>query len=537
MDRNQQILELEQRISLLSEELERANAANAAKETFLSNMSHDIRTPMNAIVGMTALARKHIDEKTRVIDALNKIETASGHLLNLINDVLDMSRINSGRMKLNPQYFYISDLLHDVMVITQPMAESRKHSLTLKTGEFDEERLLGDVLHLRQIYVNIISNSVKYTPEGGKITVYFEAEKKGELCELRFVCEDNGIGMSEEFLSRIFVPFERVQNSTLSGVEGTGLGMSIVKRLVESMDGTIRVESREGEGTKVSIAVPMKYEEDLVGCKAPEKHRFLVIESDEHQRELFGRYLPEYGAEYTAVTSVREAFSAITAAQMEGNAYDAAIIGNRIGEEGNIFEFASYLRDSHPEILRILASDASWGDIEFQAVRSGIQHFIPVPFFKRSLYVNLCEAFHSGSRGDAENTLPDLNGRHILLAEDNMINREIACEIISGTGAVIDTAEDGRKAADAYLASPEGYYDLILMDIHMPVLDGYASTELIRSSGRRDAETVPVYAMTANTFAEDINRAREAGMNGHIAKPIDISALMQILRQVLVRRP
>ncbi|MBE6989192.1 MAG: response regulator [Ruminococcaceae bacterium] len=517
-------------IRALREQLQEAKAANVAKETFLSNMSHDIRTPMNAIVGMTALAKKHIDEKNRVIDALNKIETASGHLLSLINDVLDMSRISSGRLQLAEERFSLSDLLHDTMTIVRPQAAQKGHALRLEAEDIGAESLYGDVLRLRQIYVNIISNAVKYTPAGGQIDLRVWEQLSGGRCRLCFRCSDNGIGMSEQFLERIFEPFERVNSSTITKVEGTGLGMSIVKQLVDAMGGRIGVESRSGEGTTVTITVPLAYEQQQIDTAALTDRRLLIIEADERLRSDYTRYLGEYSVDCTLVSSAAGALEALTDADFRGRAYHAAIIGREREDGQPLYDIAGYLHKSHPDLTLILVSDDNWEEIEYQAGRSGIRCFIPLPFFRKSLLNGLNRALQEVGGDEGQETWPDLTDRRILLVEDNAINMEIARELLGVTGAHIDTAENGRQAVERFCAAPEGWYDVILMDVQMPVLDGYAATREIRSCGRADGAEVPIYAMTANTFAEDIARARAAGMDGHIAKPIDMNLLMQTLR-------
>jgi len=513
-------------------QLEEANAANVAKETFLSNMSHDIRTPMNAIVGMTTLAKKHIDEKARVADALNKIEVSSGHLLSLINDVLDMSRINSGRMSLTVEPFSLSDLLHDIMTIIRPQMEQKRHTYQLEVDNIEVESLCGDALRLRQVFVNIINNAVKYTDEGGQILLNVSETLEGDLCRLLFRCRDNGIGMSAEFLGRIFEPFERVNNSTISKIEGTGLGMSIVKKLVDAMDGTIAIESAPGAGTTVTIEVPMRYERIQVNTAALAEKRLLILEASERLRSIYTRYLGEYDIRHTLVSSAPEALAALTDAGFHGEEYDAVILGEEREDSGSIYDIAAYLHKSYPSLAVVLVSGDNWEEIEYRATHSGIRHFIPLPFFRKSLLNGLNLALQGDEPGGSMAAYPDLTGRRLLLVEDNLINREIAREILSVTNAEIETAEDGREALDRFLASEEGHFDLILMDIQMPVMDGYAATRAIRESPRADAGTVPIYAMTANTFAEDIAKAREAGMNGHIAKPIDIKLVLKELRKI-----
>ena len=514
-------------------QLRQALEANAAKETFLSNMSHDIRTPMNAIVGMTALAKRYIDEKGRVIDALDKIETASAHLLNLINDVLDMSRINSGRLRLTSEVFSLSDLIHDILIIIRPQMESRKHDFQLHLGKIEAESFLGDPLRIRQILVNILSNAAKYTEDGGHVDFTVSEEAGQERCLLNFVCRDNGIGMSKAFLERIFEPFERVNSSTISRIEGTGLGMSIVRSLVEAMEGEIRIESAPGEGTEVRICLPLKPEEIRIETGALRGKRLLVVEQKEELREAYARYFGEFNLEYTVVSAMPEALSALTEAEFRQQPYHLVLIGGMKEGSARMLDLAAYLHESWPGVTLVLISEDDWPRIEYRANRAGIRQFIPVPFFRQTLMNGLNAALQGEAHEGVSAGSPNLEGKRILLVEDNAINREIAVEVLKMTRASVDTAEIGREGADLFLSSAEGTYDLVLMDIQMPVLDGYGAVRMIRSSARADAAGVPIYAMTANTFAEDVAKARETGMNGHIAKPLDIGTLMQVLQKEL----
>ena len=520
-------------VQSLRAELAEAKNANAAKEEFLSNMSHDIRTPMNAIIGMTALAKKHIDEKARVMDALNKIDVASSHLLGLINDILDMSRINSGKMKISDEQFSLSDLLHDTLTIIRPQMAKKNHAFTFRVDDMPEETLRGDPMRLRQIYVNIISNAVKYTNDGGNITVAVTEEMEEDRCTLCLSCTDNGIGMSPDFLDRIFDPFERVSSSTISRIEGTGLGMSIVKKLVDAMEGSIRIESELGAGTSVTVRIPLRVVELPLHTEALAGKHVLVIEADREQQDIYRRYLSAGDIDYRIVSSSSEAIQALTDADYRGETFHAVILGKKDEGSGSVFDIASYLSQSFPQLALILIGDHNWEEIEYRANRCGIRHFLPLPVFRKTLLNGLNDALSSAAGEEQASGSPDLSGKHILLVEDNIINREITLELLSMTNASVDTAEDGSKAVEAFESAGEGYYDLILMDIQMPVMDGYAAARAIRSSKRADAGSVRIIAMTANTFAEDVARARDAGMDGHLAKPIDIPLLMQVLRQIL----
>ena len=517
---------------ILLHRLQEAENAIAAKDIFLSNMSHDIRTPMNAITGLTMLAKMHLDETERVSDALNKIETAGTHLLSLINDVLDMSRINSGRMTITPEYFALNDLIHEIMIIIRPQAEKKKHRLLLTTGDIPEETLYGGVLRLRQIYVNILSNAVKYTDEGGEISVDFSEELQGDRCLLSFVCRDNGMGMSEAFLERVFEPFERVETSTVSRIEGTGLGMSIVKKLTEAMDGTVDVQSKVGEGTTVTIRIPLQYRREALRSEGLQGKNLLILEADPALRRSYERWLEELGIRFTLTASAEETLNALADADFTQQRFDAAIIGRECGEKSGKLEIAGYLHKAAPSLPILLISDDNWDEIGYLAQHCGIVSFIPLPLFRRSLVNGLAEALEEAGGSESSFGYPDLTGKRILLVEDNMINQEIAKELIGMTGADTDLAENGAEAVKMFAASDPGAYSMILMDIQMPVMNGYDASAAIRSSGRPDAGSVPIYAMTANTFAEDIAKARDAGMNGHIAKPIDINVLMQVLGQI-----
>ena len=518
-------------ITSLKRQLEEALDANESKEAFLSNMSHDIRTPMNAIIGMTALAKKYIDEKPKVIDSLNKIEVASAHLLSLITEVLDMSRINSGKLIMSEDIFYISDLLHDVLTIVTPQIEQKHHHFSFEVNNINVESLRGDTLRLRQIMVNIINNAIKYTEDNGNIKVSVKEEIKDDICVLHFVCEDDGIGMSEEFLSRIFVPFERVNTTTISKIEGTGLGMSIVKKLIDNMGGEIKIDSKINEGTKVYISIPMRYEVIKVNTSSLEGKHLLVIESSEDLKNKYHEYFKELDIRYEIVNKPDEAISALTDSQFNETRYDGVIIGNIFEDINNIFPISSYIHKAERDIPIILVSSHKWEDIEYSALRNGITDFIPVPFFRKSLINGLDEALKIKDE-EKEEATNDFSGKRILLVEDNMINREIAKEILSSTRAEIDIAENGLEAFNKYYEAEENYYNVILMDIQMPVMNGYEACEKIRSCDKKDATSIPIFAMTANTFMEDINKAKQAGMNGHIAKPIDINKLMSTLRQV-----
>ena len=535
---------LEQMNMALEEALRAAEAASQAKSNFLSNMSHDIRTPMNAITGMTAIGLSHIDEKLRVKDCLMKIQTASTHLMSLVNDVLDMSRIDSGRMSLNEEEFSLADLVHDIAVIVRPQAGQKNQKLQIEIGDICEEELLGDPLRLRQIMVNIINNAVKYTGEGGAIRVFFgerpvEEESQAQPGQSRvwldFVCEDNGIGMSEEFLRKIFVPFERERNTTTGKVEGTGLGMAIVKKLTERMGGRIRIESEEGKGSRFTLEIPFEavVKEQEAGLSAGEA--VLVAESDGQRAGQIVTCLKAGGLKPVHRRSGLDTVTWITEAQYEHRMPCAMLLGEELSDLP-VLEVASHVRQlAGKDFPILLVSGEDWPQLEYRAVRAGINAFVPCPLFKSRLLRTLAE--WTVGRQDGGSEFTDMSGDYggfcVLLAEDNELNQEIAVELLSLTGLQVEVAGNGAEAVRIFEQSPQGHFDLIFMDIQMPVMDGYEATRRIRQMNRQDAEDICIIAMTANAFVEDIRLSREAGMNEHFSKPIDLDRLQDVLKRHL----
>ena len=591
-NRRQHIAELERMNAALEEALRSAEAANQAKSSFLSNMSHDIRTPMNAIIGMTSIGLSHIDEKARVQDCLTKIKTASTHLMSLVNDVLDMSRIDSGRLTLSETLFSLSDLIHDIAVIIRPQAEQKKQTLRMEIGRIYEESLIGDPLRLRQILVNIIGNAVKYTPEDGLIQVRLgqrlpdgaaescgqegegsvpdacgqerdggvpdadrqerdgsvsdadRQERDGSVSDadrqeeadrvyLDFTCEDNGIGMSREFLEKIFIPFERVNNTTISKIEGTGLGMAIVKNLVDRMGGEITVESREGQGSRFQVVLPVTVAPRNRGEAAlPAGGTVLMAECRDDRVAQTTEYLAESGVQLVRTRSGLETVTKLTEAQYEGCMPCALLLGQEL-EDMSALELASHVRQLAGNSFPILlVSEEDWAQIEYRAVRAGVNAFVPCPLFRSRLMETLLALVGNGGQQEEARSSgdTDYSSRRILLAEDIALNQEIAMEILSMTGVQVEVADNGRETVEKFEASPEGYFDIIFMDIQMPVMDGYEATKLIRRLHRKDAENVWIVAMTANAFVEDIRLSREAGMNEHCSKPVDPERLQDILR-------
>jgi len=529
----------------LSDALRAAREENHAKSSFLSNMSHDIRTPMNAIMGMTAIALSHIDEKPRVLDCLQKIQTASTHLMGLVNDVLDMSRIASGRMTLSEETFSLADLVHDITIIVRPQAAQKHQRFHIDIGQIYAENLIGDNLHLRQILVNIIGNAVKYTPENGTVHVEiyqclsnqnFSEQNLPEKIWFHFLCEDNGIGMSKDFLKRIFDPFERVNTSTISKIEGSGLGMAIVKNLLDHMGGDISVQSEEGKGSRFHVSIPFviapqKQESQML----PLGQTVLVAESLDSQAEQICTYLAESGMETVHLQNGMEAVTWMTEAQYENRMPCALLLGQELDDMSSL-DVASHVRQlAGKEFPIILVAETDWAQIEYRAAKAGINAFVPCPLFKSKLLAVLSEHTYDTQQHCSERTDNqfDYGQYRLLLVEDNELNREIAIELLSMTGVQIDTAENGLLAVETFKNAPENYYDLIFMDIQMPVMNGYDAARAIRQLPRADAKSVWIVAMTANAFVEDIRLSKEAGMNEHCSKPVDADRLHEILRKRL----
>ena len=537
VDLTQRVGELERENAELRRALEAAEEANQAKSRFLSNMSHDIRTPMNAIVGMTAIGLSHIDEKARVQDCLDKIRTASSHLMSLVNDVLDMSRIDSGRVVFSQEEFSLADLTHELAVIVRPQAVQKEQNLYFEIGQICEENLIGDPLHLRQILVNIINNAVKYTPAGGRIHVRFSQRPVQEdgVVWLDFLCEDNGIGMSEDFLERIFEPFERVKSSTVDKIEGTGLGMSIVKNLVDGMGGQIHVKSQEGRGSEFTVELPMLACPRKQTRSLPEDAQVLVVERKNDRAAQICDCLWGGGLVPVRLEGGMEAVTYLTEAKYEGCMPSALLLGQELTDMPPL-EAAAYVRKlAGPDFPILLVSEGDWAQMEYRATRAGINAFVPCPLFGSRLLDTIDSLVENagGNSGRLGSREGDYSAYRLLLVEDNELNLEIATELLSMTGIQVETAENGLEAVEKFAAAPEGHYDIILMDIQMPVMNGYEAVRKIRKMDRADAGSVWIVAMTANAFMEDVRLAKDAGMNEHLSKPVDLERLQDVLRRQL----
>ncbi|MCI8452140.1 MAG: response regulator [Eggerthellaceae bacterium] len=525
----------------LEEALILAQSANAAKSTFLSNMSHDIRTPMNAIVGLTAIAHSHLDDPIRVKECLSRITTSSKHLLGLINDVLDMGKIESGKMSLNEEPFSFPDLIGEFVTIVQPQARAKKLRFDVVIGNIEREMVIGDTMRINQVLMNLAGNAVKYTEEGDvvRISVSEEPSLQPGFNNYRFVVHDTGIGMDAEFLERIFDPFEREGNDKTPFIEGTGLGMSITKNIVDLMGGTITVESQPGVGSTFTVVIPLRpYDEaaEELDVSCLEGIRVLVVDDDRDVLENTKNVLDGFGMRGDCSATGNEAVSLTAQAFADGDGYEAIIVDWIMpGMDG--LETIRQIRDKVGDATPIvLVSAYDWTEIEEEASQAGVSAFVSKPLFRSRLYhVLRAVCVDGGVEEVAHGSLSKhpLSGR-VLLVEDNELNREIATELIEQLGAEVECACDGEEAVSMTRDAEEGYYQLIFMDWQMPRLDGIEATRAIIAYEQQTGRAhVPIVAMTANAFNEDRRRALEAGMDGFMAKPINLAELERNLRTYL----
>ena len=525
---------------ILESALAQANRANEAKSVFLSNMSHDIRTPMNAIVGFTTLAITHIDRRDQVKEYLEKIMASGNHLLSLINDVLDMSRIESGKIQLEEKVCSLPDVAHGLCNILQADVRAKRQELYIDTVDVVNEEIYCDKLRLNQVLLNLVSNAVKYTPEGGTINVRITeqpVDREGYAGYV-FTVKDTGIGMSEEFLKHVFEPFEREENSTISGIQGTGLGMAITKNIVDMMNGNIEVQSEQGVGTQFDVSFIFRiHVGEGTEYNIPElkNSRALVVDSDPNSCEGISHMLGQIGMRAEWATAEEEAVVQSREAAMLGDDFKVYVIGWMLPEIDGI-EIARKIREEiDQEAIIIILTAYDWADIEDEAKAAGVTAFCSKPLFLSELRKCLDSILHGEQLEVQESRLDmsHLKGARILLAEDVDLNQEIAVEILGDAGFVTEVARNGQEAVEMVERSEPGYYQLVLMDIQMPVMNGYKATKAIRSLKNRKLASIPILAMSANAFEEDKQEALRSGMNGHIAKPIDIDSMFETLRKVL----
>ena len=535
-----QAKELNKKLQESHQELEtallRAESANAAKTTFLNNMSHDIRTPMNAIIGFTSLAASHVNNKDKVKEYLSKISTSSEHLLSLINDILDMSRIESGKVKINENPLHLPDLLHDIRTIVQPNISSKQLDFLIDTVDVRNEDIIADKLRLTQILLNILSNGIKFNKTGGTISLRVKQLKSAPTGygSYQFIIRDTGIGMKPEFQKHIFESFTREETSTVSGIQGTGLGMAITKNIVDMMGGDITVKSEEGQGSEFVVSLTFKlsgetkaYEkvEQLQGLKV------LVADDDTDTCLSISNMLTEIGMRSEWTVSGKEAVIRARHSMEIGDEFYAYIIDWLMPDMNGIETVRRIRRvigDSKPIII-LTAYD--WSDVEEEAREAGVTAFCEKPLFMSQLRDLLSNPVPKEK--EAEEKAFDYSGKRILLVEDNELNMEIAQTILEDAGFIIETANDGVAAVEKMKQAVPGQYNLILMDIQMPVMDGYEAARQIRSMANPEIASIPIVAMTANAFEEDRTKSYEAGMNGHLTKPVSVEKLMQTIHEVI----
>ena len=525
----------------LSDAVAAAETANRAKSTFLSNMSHDIRTPMNAIIGFTTLALSNINDTGRVKDYLGKTLASSNHLLSLINDVLDMSRIESGKIHLEEVEVNLSDVLHDLKTIVSGQIFAKQLELYMDVMDVTDEDVYCDKTRLNQILLNLLSNAIKFTPAGGTVSVRVRqlAGKVRGCGQYEFRIKDNGIGMSPEFAQKIFEPFERERTSTVSRIQGTGLGMAITKNIVDMMGGTIEVQTAQGKGTEFTVCVPMRAQTEqrpvekiteLEGLKA------LVVDDDFNTCDSVTKMLVKVGMRAEWTLSGKEAVLRARQSIEMSDAYHAYIIDWRLPDMNGI-EVTRRIRSLNDDTPIIILTAYDWSDIEVEAKAAGVTAFCAKPMFMSDLRETLMSALGQKQTDAAQGLLPDKNadfkGKHILLVEDNELNREIAQEILREYGFLVDSAENGAVAVEKVSTAAPDSYDLVLMDVQMPIMDGYTATRQIRALDDPARAKLPILAMTANAFDEDRRNALESGMNGFLSKPIVIGDLVQELHKIL----
>lgn len=529
--------------AVLKEKLHKAEAADRAKSVFLSNMSHDIRTPMNAIIGFTTLAQTNLDNRERTQEYLKKILSSSNHLLSLINDILDMSRIESGKLNIEEKECSISDIFRDMRNIIQTQMESKHLNFFMDTIDVIDENIYCDKLHVNQVLLNLLSNAIKFTPAGGTVALTISqkprAPKGYGSYEIRV--KDTGLGMSEEFTKHIFEPFEREHNTTASGIQGTGLGMAITKNIVDTMGGTIELHSEQGKGTEFIINFDFRLQSEPQNVTIVEELkdlRALVVDDSFTTCDSVTKMLRQIGMRSDWVLHGREAVLHAKQAYELGDEYHVYIIDWFLPDLNGlevVRQIRNIVGDSAPIII-VTAYD--WTAFEEEARKAGVTAFCNKPIFLSDLRNILITATEDTVQEQQLSSSPqdlsdNIKGSRLLLTEDNELNREIAEELLVGKGFIVDTAENGNIALEKVKNSEPGYYALVLMDIQMPVMNGYEATKAIRALNNEELADIPIIAMTANAFEEDRKQALACGMNAHIAKPIDLDNLLDVITDVL----
>ena len=531
--------ELKRQQKILQDALLVAQKANDAKRDFLSRMSHEIRTPMNAIIGMSAVAFNYLDDKKRTADCLSKITFSSKHLLMLLNDVLDMSKIENGKLNIRQELFDLKNLVTSLADINYGLATAKGLAFEIVISGFKDELLLGDSMRVNQILLNLLSNAIKFTPKGGSVRLEIRMLRSAsDKIWLRFIVKDSGIGMKKEFLEHLYEPFEQADNGIARKYGGTGLGMAITKNLVAIMDGTIEVESQEGAGTTFMVDLPFGVSKvDKKTAAEMEEMRVLVVDDDNDTCEHAAVLLKGMGVNVDWALNGFEAIEKVrSACEDDGRCYDVCFIDWCMPELDGI-ETARRMRSYvGPDVLIIIISAYDWSGIEEQAKAAGVNAFIAKPFFASNLYNTLLTVSRKPELGFSavgNKETYDFGGKKVLLVEDNELNMEIASELLKFVNLQVEHAENGKVAVDIFRNSKEKEYALIFMDIQMPLMNGYDAARCIRSSEHPAAGTIPIIAMTANAFNDDVQAAFDAGMNGHLAKPIDVEVLYKTIARYI----
>jgi len=524
----------------LQQALQIAEEANEAKTTFLSNMSHDIRTPMNAVIGFSTLLAREPENAVKVREYTRKIGAASNHLLGLINDILDISKIESGKMSLRESVFSLDDLMESINVVIRPMAGEKKQQFQVNMGKMSHELFVGDKTRINQVLINLLSNAVKYTPAGGQIrfTVTDLGNSSSNVERIRFVVEDTGYGVTDEFKKVIFEPFTRAENSTTNKEVGTGLGLAITKNIIDLMGGSIDLESILGNGSTFTVELPLRLPHEEADEQFWEHHsmtRILIVDDDKNVCDGVKENMADSGVTLEAVYSGEAAVEKVRQEYAAGREYSAIILDWQMpGMNG--LDVAKAVRKIIPIDTPVLfLTSYDWTDIETEALEIDVDGFLAKPFTSMNLKEKLIEVEHFKNAVAKDEVPLNLKGLRFLLAEDNELNAEIVVELLKSEGATCDVAENGKLVVDKFVASKPGSYDAILMDVMMPIMNGYEATKAIRASRHPEALTIPIVAMTANAFVKDVQDALDAGMNAHVAKPINMETLKNTLGSCIQR--
>ena len=526
------MLNLNKKLQITAKE---AKSASKAKTDFLSTMSHDIRTPMNAIIGLTTIIEKNLDDKKTVSENLRKISLASNHLLTLINDILDISKVESGKISLIPQTFSIVETVENLMNLSQPMIKEKNIEFGFHINRMEKEYLHTDQLRLNQIYINVLSNAIKYTEPNGRVTVDMkeeESEKEG-CVKLTYIVSDTGIGMSKEFMAHLYEPFSRQTDSRVNSIQGTGLGLAITKQMVDLMGGTIECQSEQGVGTTFTVVLDIPFAEHQRAEMKLDEMDVLIVDDDEILLETAVDTLHSLGLRAEPANSGLEALGMIKHREESGKNYDIVILDLKMPDLDGIETIKRIRSEVKSNIPILLISAYSWSDVEEQAKEAGVNGFLSKPLFRSTLYNKISEILGNEVESiEPENDYSDLQGLNILVAEDNDINWEIISTLLSMYGITSERAENGRVVVEKMKEAKEGAYTLIFMDIQMPEMNGLDATRAIRKLDDPWASSIPIIAMTADAFAENIAECLAAGMNGHIAKPIDVKLVIKEIRRI-----